>query len=612
MQIQLLHIFKSCFARTVVVVLGATFILVALPGRMTAQSNAPAPSAATAITVPHIIQFSGQFSGAQGGGATVPAGTVSITFTLYENEQGGTALWSETQNVQVDAQGHYTALLGSTSPEGLPMSLFTTAQAHWLAVQPLVQGFAEQPRVLLFSAPYALKALDAETIGGKPPSAFMPAQAQEAISSPSSAAVATSSAPMAAPASGKPGAHPPANVTGSGRDGFLPRWKTSTSLTDSLLFETAAHDTVAMTTSDTTVAFSVNQTGTGEGIQSVTTTGTAVIGLPSATSGTADAIVGQINSPGGSGVFGNASSTTGPTNGVFGQNASDNGFGVSGIATSSSGDNTGVIGTTDSTSGVGVYGVGVTGSALGGSVTFRPVGVWGDTTGNNGTGAAVLGTIDDGIAVAGYSAANSNATASFTNDTTSHSGVVLAAHGGRVGGTCIFDASGNLACNGSKSAVVPVDGGSRQVALYAVESPENWFEDFGSGQLSGGMSTITLEPTFAQTVNTGEDYHVFLTPKGDSEGLYVNNETPQGFEVHEQRRGHSSVAFDYRIVARRKGFETIRMADKTQQFKDAAANSERAIAGGKRSPRATPSVVPAIAPTRVLPPSPSYVSAKHN
>jgi hypothetical protein len=36
-----------------------------------------------------------------------------------------------------------------------------------------VQGQAEQPRVLLVSAPYALKAGDAGTIGGLPPSAFV-------------------------------------------------------------------------------------------------------------------------------------------------------------------------------------------------------------------------------------------------------------------------------------------------------------------------------------------------------------------------------------------------------------------------------------------------------
>ena len=61
--------------------------------------------------------------------------------------------------------------MGTTKPEGLPANLFTSEQAHWVGVQ--VEGQPEQPRVLLVSSPYALKAGDAETIGGLPPSAFV-------------------------------------------------------------------------------------------------------------------------------------------------------------------------------------------------------------------------------------------------------------------------------------------------------------------------------------------------------------------------------------------------------------------------------------------------------
>jgi hypothetical protein len=109
-------------------------------------------------------------------------------------------------------------------------------------------------------------------------------------------------------------------------------------------------------------------------------------------------------------------------------------------------------------------------------------------------------------------------------------------------GFCDIDVSGSLSCTGTKSAVVPVDGGARKVALYAVESPENWFEDFGSGQLSNGAVTVALEPTFRQTVNTDADYHVFLTPNGDSRGLYVTQKTAVSFEVREQGGGTSSIA----------------------------------------------------------------------
>ncbi|MGO9124804.1 MAG: tail fiber domain-containing protein [Terriglobales bacterium] len=73
--------------------------------------------------------------------------------------------------MQPDKTGHYTVLLGSTTSQGLPASIFTSGEAHWLGVQ--VQGQEEQLRVLLVSAPYALKAGDAETVGGLPPSAFV-------------------------------------------------------------------------------------------------------------------------------------------------------------------------------------------------------------------------------------------------------------------------------------------------------------------------------------------------------------------------------------------------------------------------------------------------------
>ncbi len=50
-------------------------------------------------------------------------------------------------------------------------------------------------------------------------------------------------------------------------------------------------------------------------------------------------------------------------------------------------------------------------------------------------------------------------------------------------------------------------------------------------RLADGVAAIVLGPTFAQTVNTGVEYHVFLTPKGDCQGLYVDGETPAEFEA---------------------------------------------------------------------------------
>jgi hypothetical protein len=77
--------------------------------------------------------------------------------------------------------------------------------------------------------------------------------------------------------------------------------------------------------------------------------------------------------------------------------------------------------------------------------------------------------------------------------------------------------------------------------------------------LQNGSATIHLDPTYAETVNTTIEYHVFLTPNGDCAGLYVAQKTPTAFEVRELRGGKSSVAFDYRIVAKRLGLESLRL-----------------------------------------------------
>jgi hypothetical protein len=124
--------------------------------------------------------------------------------------------------------------------------------------------------------------------------------------------------------------------------------------------------------------------------------------------------------------------------------------------------------------------------------------------------------------------------------------------------TFFTDTLGDTTATGTKHAAVPLQSG-QMVAVTVMESPEVWFEDFGSGQLSGGITTISLDPKFTQIVNLSSGYHVFLTAKGDCKGLFVTGETNQGFEVRELSGGKSSVEFDYRIVAHRNGYEAERL-----------------------------------------------------
>jgi hypothetical protein len=123
------------------------------------------------------------------------AGLIAITFSLYEDQETGDPLWTEIQNVQLDEQGHYTVLLGAMQPGGLPLGLFTSGRARWLGVRPELPGVDELPRVLLVGVPYALKAADADTLGGMPASAFVQASvAASALSGFSAASEATAGA----------------------------------------------------------------------------------------------------------------------------------------------------------------------------------------------------------------------------------------------------------------------------------------------------------------------------------------------------------------------------------------------------------------------------------
>jgi len=144
----------------------------------TAEPEAPRVTAQAEgqVSVLRLMKYSGLLRDRAGNART---GAVGLTFALYKDQHGGSPLWLEVHNAQLDEQGRYTVLLGSTKSEGLPLELFSSGEARWLGVQLNLPGEEEQPRVLLVSVPYALKAADAETLGGKPPSAFLLAEKAE-------------------------------------------------------------------------------------------------------------------------------------------------------------------------------------------------------------------------------------------------------------------------------------------------------------------------------------------------------------------------------------------------------------------------------------------------
>ncbi len=191
--------------------------------------------------VPRLIKFNGVLRDLAGKPISGPA---DVTFSLYSDEVGGAPLWFETQTVPADSLGHYTVLLGAMTSSGVPMELFTEGQARWLGV--MVQGLPEQPRVLLVSVPYALKAGDAETLGGRPASAYQLAT-ESAASSGLTARQGTTTTRGSKKTTGKTGSPTPQAVTTTLN--YLPIFANNTgTLTNSVMYQYGSRIGVGTTT----------------------------------------------------------------------------------------------------------------------------------------------------------------------------------------------------------------------------------------------------------------------------------------------------------------------------------------------------------------------------
>jgi len=163
------------------------------------------------VSVPRAMRFGGVARDSSG---QLRTGLVGITFAIYADQEGGPTMWMETHNVELDQQGRYSVLLGSRQSAGMPLELFATGEPRWLGVKVELPGEVEQPRVLLVSVPYALKAADADTLGGKPSSAYVLAPAASVESTGASGSGATSTNKSSA--ANAVGITPAATINGSG------------------------------------------------------------------------------------------------------------------------------------------------------------------------------------------------------------------------------------------------------------------------------------------------------------------------------------------------------------------------------------------------------------
>lgn len=380
-------IFMRKFTLNVIIVVFALLQLVHAQQIRTSIAGTPeqALSAASTAQAPPLLSWIRYNS-------TVPgqaSATVNVIFAIYKEQQGGQPLWQESQNVELDGTGHFSALLGLSSPDGVPPSIFSGSDAQWLSMR--VNNGPEFPRALLVTVPYAMKAQSADALSGVPASDFvlrsqLP-QLLQSIGSKPASAPAVFTAPSSSTLAGQPNATTVSNPTTAMQ---------SNSATDVLLVEqdgsgfslhavgtdgSAIYAETAFSTSPNFTIVSLNRAQGGVGIRSVA----------DASTGHGIAVWGVSNGDTGTGVLGETTQSTGTTYGVRGKTASNSGVGVMGVSLSGTGPTVGVMGGTVSPSGTaGVFDASRGGNILSGRTAgiekFRV-----DASGNMAASGSVIG-----------------------------------------------------------------------------------------------------------------------------------------------------------------------------------------------------------------------------
>lgn len=247
------------------------------------------------------------------------------------------------------------------------------------------------------------------------------------------------------------------------------------------------------------------------------------------------------------------SSTGTSTWGVYGTSTSADG--VHGVTSSSNG-NSGTSGISIGTSGSahGVYGRSSNGQGVYGTSSSNN-GVEGHSTASGASGIAGIqpGTSSgSGDGVYAESADKTNSYEALEAKADSSNTYIFEGYNASTNGLCTIDYDAALECTGGtvvknvRTRHTNADG--QHVLAYATESASATIEDVGTAWMIGGVANVAIDPAFVSVMDH-KWYYVFLTPLGDSRGLYVKSKTASAFQVRESEGGRSRLEFDYRIVA---------------------------------------------------------------
>jgi hypothetical protein len=284
----------------------------------------------------------------------------------------------------------------------------------------------------------------------------------------------------------------------------------------------------------------LGKTGAGVGLRGVATAnGEGVLGISHGNK----AVDGQsVNGTGVNGFSKNGTAVAGGSTNSYGVTALS--FGADGMYTVADGAGAadGIVATTSGT-GYGVLGV---------SLTANPA-----ILAEAGTGDALYADADGGgggeAAIVGHNANGngSDVTGSYIGDlarTPPGTGFPLVATDTNGNDLFYVDSAGDVFYHGSLNSFAKTRGGN-SASTFETKAAIPSEDDWGSAQLVNGMTTVHLDPTFAQTLDPRQAYQVMLTPDADTRGLFVASKTPTSFVVREVQGGRGTFAFDYHVYA---------------------------------------------------------------
>lgn len=181
----------------------------------------------------------------------------------------------------------------------------------------------------------------------------------------------------------------------------------------------------------------------------------------------------------------------------------------------------------------------------------------GTTAGNPGLtiGVNAIANAQNEDAFAVSALAYSNATYSFGGafEGLNYAGVSYAY--AYVGGTPNGVTARKIIGTGSVSEVVPTHNHGR-VTLTAPESPEYWYQDYGTVTMTNGFARVDLDPILAEiiVVDAANPLRVFATPVSmpNFNGVTIMNQTSTGFDLVELNGGSHSGKLDYQLVCKPK------------------------------------------------------------